>query len=114
MLCLFCVKSYSSANLHNITKRCKIKFKKFGHPAYCLYFCSQKLEESNTDNPFVHMNNTEHRYAWKEEILPTANEDIVPIPVVQVMQHPRMDLSRGISEEELMARMQTRLKAMFS
>lgn len=57
---------------------------------------------------------TQHTNSNPEEILPMVNENIEPVPVVQIMGHPRMDVSRAISEEELMERMRTRLKAIFA
>lgn len=71
-------------------------------------------KESHTDHPFDRMNQIRKRYTMEEGILPSANENIEPVPVVQVMPHRRLDISRGISEEELMSQMRTRLKAMFS
>lgn len=53
-------------------------------------------------------------YNNSEEALPTANENIDPVPVVHVMEHPRMNVSRAISEEDLIVGMRTRLKAIFA
>lgn len=58
-------------------------------------------------------NYPQHTYNNPEESLPTVRESVEPVPVVQIMIHSRLDVSRAISEEELMAGMRTRLKAIF-
>lgn len=52
-------------------------------------------------------------YTTSPETLSIVNEDI-EVAYVQTSPHQRMDLSRAITEDELMTRMQTRLRGMFA
>lgn len=59
------------------------------------------------------MSNTMSPYTGEDTALPMACENIESVTIVQGVSNPRMDLNRGITEEELMTRINTRLKSMF-